>query len=114
MSDASRSGNAHPLTPTLSPLRGARGKQAGGEGLCETGQALACWRLSLRIDQDAGIEQALGVEGLLGGFERRAEERGALAIVPGAVVAADGVVMGDGAARGDDRIEARALDFLPL
>ena len=54
------------------------------------------------------------VEGLLRCLERIREKSGTLAIVPGAVVASDRVVMRDRAAGGDHRVQTSALDGLPL
>ena len=51
-----------------------------------------------RVDEDAGVEDARRVERGLRGAQRAGEGLGALAVVPGAVVAADGVVVGDRAA----------------
>ena len=64
--------------------------------------------------QDAGVEQAGGVEARLRGRQRRAEQLRALLEVPGHVVAADGVVMGDGAAGVDHGVGGGALDVPPL
>src|SRR6516165_6062600 len=66
------------------------------------------------IDQDAGIEEALRIERRLRRLERRGEERRALAVVPGAMIASDGVVVRDGAARLDERVGGGVLDRLPL
>src|SRR5262245_24636629 len=67
-----------------------------------------------RINQHAGIEQPLRVERLLGGAQRVGEQRRALLVVPRTMIAADRVVMRDGAAVCDYRIERRALDGVPL
>ena len=49
----------------------------------------------LLVDQDAGVEDPGGVDRGLGAAQRRREGLGALAVVPGPVVAADRVVVGD-------------------
>ncbi len=69
----------------------------------------------LRIDEDAGVEDAVGVDGFFGGAEGVGEKLGALLVVAaGAVQAADGVVVGDGAAVGVDGGGGGVLDRLPL
>lgn len=50
----------------------------------------------------------------LGAAERGGEDVGALFVVPGSVVASDGVVVGDGSAGRDDRVADRRLDLVPL
>ena len=57
---------------------------------------------------------ACGVELGLGGAQGGGEGCRALAVVPGAVIAADGVVMGDRAAGLDQRLGGRRLDLVPL
>src|SRR3954451_10933839 len=69
---------------------------------------------SNRIDEHARVEDCPRIELGLGGAEGGGEGGGALAVVPGAVVAADGVVVGDGAARVDDRLGDGGLDLVPL
>src|SRR5689334_9165081 len=72
-----------------------------------------CMRLS-GIDQDAGIENCVRVECALRGAERRGEAFGTLLVVPGTMVATDGVVVGDGAAVRDDDVGGGGLDLGPL
>src|SRR6202035_1159890 len=108
-------------------LRPAASTCAGQEGLakaCVLGASAATCALTnssfvasgsaLWIDQHAGMEQALRIDGVLCGSELGGEERRALVVVPGAVVAADGVVMGDRAAGLDQRTRGGALDRLPF
>src|SRR5690242_5664879 len=52
----------------------------------------------LRVDQHARVEHALRIELALGGAKRGGEQLRPLAVVPRPVVAADGMMMGDGAA----------------
>src|SRR5581483_12433377 len=66
------------------------------------------------IDQHAGIEQALRIERRFRRLERRGKKRRSLAVVPGTVIAADGVVVRDCAARRDERVGGGGLDRLPL
>jgi len=49
-------------------------------------------------DDDSGVHYRPGVETSLGRGQGVGKASGALAVIPGPVVAADGVVMGDGAA----------------
>ena len=70
--------------------------------------------VSRRADQHAGVEDPGRVDRVLGRPQRRGERLGALAVVPGPVVAADGVVVGDRPARGDDRLRGGRLDLVPL
>ena len=51
---------------------------------------------SLYVYQDAGVEDRVGVQGLLGRAECLGEQVGAFAVVPRAVKPADGVVVGYG------------------
>ena len=51
---------------------------------------------------------------MLGRLERGGEERRALAVVPGTVIAADRVVVRDRAAGGNERIRCSGLDVSPL
>ena len=57
--------------------------------------AEAILRRALRVQQHAGIEDPGRVERALGRPQRRGERLRALAVVPGPVVAADRVVVGD-------------------
>src|ERR1700674_2236676 len=66
------------------------------------------------VDQHAGIEQPLRIDRLLGGPQCRGEQLRALPVVPGPMIAPDRVVVGDGAALRDDRIEGSGLDGAPL
>ena len=56
----------------------------------------------------------LRIERALGGAQRRGEQVRPLAVVPAAMVAADGVVMRDRAAGVDQRVARRGLDRPPL
>ena len=84
--------------------------------LHEAGQVRGAGRAQSRggIDQHAGVEDAPRVELRLGGAQRRRERVRALAVVPGAVVAADRVVVGDRAAGVDHRVRDGGLDLVPL
>jgi hypothetical protein len=62
-----------------------------------------------RIQQHLWIHHPRRVERALGGAVGAHEEAGALLVVPGAVVAADGVVMGDRAAQADDLVAGGGL-----
>src|SRR5437868_2108811 len=66
------------------------------------------------VYENAGIEQALRVERLLGGAQRLGEQRRALLVIPRPVIAPDCVMMRDGAAVCDHGVERRALDDAPL
>ena len=69
----------------------------------------------LRIEQHAGVQDAGRVERALGAARSaRAKSVAALAVVPGAVVAADGVVVRDRAAEPDQRLARGRLDLVPL
>jgi hypothetical protein len=68
----------------------------------------------LRIDQDAGVQDGARVELRLGGTQRPGEGLGALAVVAGPVISADGVVVGDGAPSGQDGIARGGLQLGPL
>jgi hypothetical protein len=68
-------------------------ERAGSEGQVQSG-----------VDQDAGIHDALGVEHAAGGSIRLGEQRRPLEVVPGTVIATDGVVVGDRSAAGDQCI----------
>src|SRR4051812_15021988 len=68
----------------------------------------------LRIDENARVEHALRIEFSFRGPKCRREQRRALTIVPGPVIAADRVMMGDRTARLDQRVAACGLDSLPL
>ena len=61
-----------------------------------------------------GLRMPLRVDGGLGRAQRRGERLRALAVVPGAVVAADRVVVGDRAAGRLDRLRGGRLDLVPL
>ena len=63
-------------------------------------------------DQHAGIEDALRVERALGGGERGAEQGGALALIPGHVIAADGVVMQSGVAKDWEDARIAAIEHI--
>src|SRR5258708_39206107 len=66
------------------------------------------------IDQHTGIEQALRVECLLGGAQRRGEQPRTLLVIPWTMIAADRVMMRDRAAVCDHGIEGGSLDGKPL
>src|SRR5262245_37169367 len=68
----------------------------------------------LRVDEHARVQDAGRVEGALRRDQRGGEPRGALAVVPGSVIAPDGVVMGDRAAETDYRLRGGGLDRVPL
>src|SRR5689334_2004926 len=68
----------------------------------------------LRVDQHARVEHALRIELTLGGAKRGGEQLRPLAVVPRPVVAADGMMMGDGAAGFDQGVARGSLDRLPL
>ncbi len=65
-------------------------------------------------DQHAGVEDGGGVEFALGGAQGAGEGVGALAVVAGAVVAADGVMVRDRAAELVDGVHRGGLDLIPL
>src|SRR5207245_11161457 len=65
-------------------------------------------------DQYARIEDARRVERALCGAQRGGERFGTLAVVPGAVRAPDGVVVGAGAARREDCLRGCRLELRPL
>src|SRR3954454_2424061 len=64
--------------------------------------------------QHAGVEDAGGVERGLNSGECGGERLGPLAGVPPHVVSADGMVMRDRAAGGEDGLAGRRLDLVPL
>jgi hypothetical protein len=66
------------------------------------------------VDQDTRVEDGGGVELRLGSTQRGGKGRGPLAIVRGAMVAADGVVVGDRATAVDQRLGDGGLDLVPL
>src|SRR3954447_6417213 len=66
------------------------------------------------IDEHAGVQDPARVDRPLGAAERLRELIRSLAVVPGPVVTADGVVMGDGAAAVDHRLRDGRLDLVPL
>ena len=68
----------------------------------------------LNVDQHAGVEQSLRVERLFRGAQRLGEERRALPVIPGTMVAPDRMVMRDGAAVVDHGVERTRLDREPL
>src|SRR3954470_8226362 len=68
-----------------------------------------CWR-----EKHARVHDAGGVELCLRGAQRGGEELGRLTAVPRSVVAPDGVVMGDRAAKRQDRLGRSRLDRVPL
>src|SRR4051794_10639970 len=68
----------------------------------------------LRVDDHARVEHARRVDRALRRPERLRERVGALLVVPGPVVAADGVVVGDRPARRDQRLRHRRLHGVPL
>ena len=61
----------------------------------------------LGIDQHSRIEQALRIQGCLGGLKGGGEQRWALAIVPPPVVAPDRMMVGDRAAVRNHSIKTR-------
>src|SRR3984893_11819633 len=69
---------------------------------------------SKSIDQYPRVEQTLRVEFALGRAQRRGEQRRTLAVVPRAMVAPDRMMMRDGAAAVDHRVERRRFDRAPL
>lgn len=70
--------------------------------------------MRLRIDQDARVEHAAGIQFALGGPQRGGKKLWPLSVIPGSVISADGMVVRDGAARRDQRVARRVLDGLPL
>src|ERR1700722_9217229 len=66
------------------------------------------------IEEDAGVEDAFGIERAFDRLQGDGEAVGALAIVPGAMVAADGMVMSDGPAEAVELVGDGALDVIPL
>src|SRR6478672_12981412 len=79
-----------------------------------TGYRRAAATSSSRVDQHAGIQHSRWVQLGLGGAQGGSEGGRALAVVGGAVVAADGVVVGDRAAGVDQRFGDGGLDLVPL
>src|ERR1051325_2439954 len=69
---------------------------------------------ALRVDQYPRIEQPLRVEFARGRAQRRGEQGRALAVVPGAMVAPDRMMMRARAAAVDHRVERRRFDRRPL
>src|SRR5258705_12783772 len=69
---------------------------------------------SLRIDQHARIEHALRIELAFCRPKRGREQRRALTIVPGPMIASNRVMMRDRATRLNQRIAGGILDRLPL
>ncbi len=67
-----------------------------------------------RVDEHAGVHHAARVDGRLGAGEGERERVRALAVIPRPMIAPDGVVVGDRAALGDDRVRDGALDCAPL
>ena len=68
----------------------------------------------LRIDQYSRIEQALWIHSCLGGPKGSGEQGRTLAIVPLPMVAADRMMVGDGATVLDHRIKTGRFDGVPL
>ena len=64
--------------------------------------------------QDAGVENGVGVERALGCRQGIAEEGRTLGLVPRHVVAAHSMMVGDRASRLDQRVGSNPLDLLPL
>ncbi len=116
------------LDPLLRPHRldgspnraAARLRMSPGAGDSSPAAGLSSVAPSIRsqgrlgVEQHPGVENALRVELLLGGAQGRGEGVGPLAVVPGPVVAADGVVVGDRAAGIDQRVGDGGLDLVPL
>src|SRR6266853_5123037 len=71
-------------------------------------------RSSLRINQHAGVEHALRIEFFFCCPKRGREQRWALTIVPGPMIASDRVMMRDRATRRNQRVTGGILDRLPL
>src|SRR4051794_30244414 len=63
-------------------------------------------------DQHAGVEHAVRIELALGGSERTRKQLRPLPVVPGPVVPADRVVMGDGPAGGEQGLAGRGLHLV--
>ena len=83
------------------------------------GQILVPSRLTLLpcglgVDQHSRIEQALRIQGCLGGLKGSGEQRRALAIVPPPMVAPDRMMVGDRAAICNHSIKTGRLDGVPL
>src|SRR4051812_7333370 len=78
------------------------------------GRRTAQRRRRSRIDQPAGIEQPGRVERLLRRAQGGGERVGALRVIPRAMVAPDAVVVGDRAARLEDRPPGGGLHLVPL
>ena len=70
--------------------------------------------MGLGIDQHAGIEQAMRIQGRLGRPEGSGKQWWALAIVPRPMVAPDRMMVSDCATVRDYGIEAGRLDGVPL
>src|SRR5665213_3968354 len=68
----------------------------------------------LAVEEYAGVQDPGRVEGRLGGPQRGGEHVGSLRVVPGSVVATDGVVMGDGAPGRQQCLRGSSLDLGPL
>src|SRR4051812_37366888 len=71
-------------------------------------------RPALAVDQDARIHDPGWIQRALGAAQRGREGIGALAVVPGPVVATDGMVVRDRAAGARDGLGRRSLDRVPL
>src|SRR4051794_30114135 len=65
-------------------------------------------------NKDARVEKTLWIDRGLGAAQRLGERVGSLAVVPGTVIAADGVVVGDRPAGSLERVGSRPLDRPPL
>src|SRR6266487_1975024 len=99
-----------PPTSRASPSRGCR---APSSPVAATSRGRSGAEL-LRIDQDARIERPGRVELRLHGPQPGGERLRALAVVPGSVIAADRVVVGDRAASVDHSVGDGGLDLVPL
>src|SRR5207247_749300 len=83
-------------------------------------QAMAVAQTSARatvpasFKEHTGVEDGGGIEDALGALQCGSEQRRPLAVVVRPVIAADGVVMGDGTARSDDALRDGGLDLVPL
>src|SRR5262249_21941564 len=71
------------------------GADVGSHSTCGKAAASA-YRVSW-VDQDAGVEHTLGVDRPLSGAQRCGKQLRPLLVVPRTMVAADGMMMGDGA-----------------
>src|SRR5258705_1082764 len=69
-------------------------------------------RSALRIDQHSRVEHALRIEFSFYCLKRGREQRRALTVVPGPMIAANRVMMRDRTTRLDQRVAGRSLDRL--